>query len=63
MIPEPKSPNALRGVKVVIIHVKERLNDEEPASTRILRELLEHEADAQTGAEFVVSSMGQSFYF
>ncbi|KXJ94811.1 cAMP phosphodiesterases class-II-domain-containing protein [Microdochium bolleyi] len=62
-IPEPKSPNALKGVKVVIIHVKERLNDEEPAGGRILRELREHEADAQTGAEFVVSHIGQSFYF
>ncbi|KAH7038240.1 cAMP phosphodiesterases class-II-domain-containing protein [Microdochium trichocladiopsis] len=61
-IPEPRSLNALKGVKVVIIHVKERLTDDEPAGDRILRELQEHEAEAQTGAEFVVSHSGQSFY-
>jgi len=62
-VPEPRALNTLKGVKVVIIHVKERLNDDEPAGDRILRELQDHEAEAQTGVEFMVSGKGQSFYF
>lgn len=62
-VPEPRALNTLKGVKVVIIHVKERLNDDEPAGDRILRELQDHEAETQTGVEFVVSGKGQSFYF
>ncbi|KAI0480189.1 cAMP phosphodiesterase class-II [Xylariaceae sp. FL0804] len=54
----------LRGLKVVIIHVKDKLLDDDAAPTAgdaILEELLEHEEAARLGCEFVVSSSGQSF--
>ncbi|RYP13534.1 hypothetical protein DL765_006856 [Monosporascus sp. GIB2] len=60
---EPQSKNALRGLKIVIIHVKEKLDGSPPAGERILQELLEHEEEAQLGCEFVISSSGQSFEF
>ncbi|KAI2626434.1 cAMP phosphodiesterases class-II-domain-containing protein [Hypoxylon sp. NC1633] len=69
IVPIPPQPSLrqmsspLKGLKVVIIHVKEKLNDGEPARDTILRELLEHEKEAETGCEFIVSRMGQSFVF
>ncbi|KAH9989495.1 cAMP phosphodiesterases class-II-domain-containing protein [Xylariaceae sp. FL0662B] len=63
-LPPPYTPNPLRGLTVVIIHVKERLNhDGELARDVILEELLDHEKEAGLGCEFVVSSPGQSFMF
>ena len=66
---EPLSPPSveratkqLEGLKVVIIHVKEKLTDEEDVGTTILRELREHDLEAQLGCEFVVAHSGQSFY-
>lgn len=53
--------NALRGLKVVIIHVKETLMDGEAPRDVILAQLLEAEKEVQLGCEFVVSSSGQSF--
>ncbi|KAI1114791.1 cAMP phosphodiesterase class-II [Nemania sp. NC0429] len=53
--------NALRGLKVVIIHVKETLVDGEAPRDVILAQLLEAETEVQLGCEFVVSSPGQSF--
>ncbi|RYP56979.1 hypothetical protein DL769_009777 [Monosporascus sp. CRB-8-3] len=60
---EPQTRNALKGLKIVIIHVKEKLDGSPPAGERILQELLEHEEDAQLGCEFVISNSGQSFEF
>ncbi|KAI1500396.1 cAMP phosphodiesterase class-II [Biscogniauxia marginata] len=57
----PQSSNHLKGLKVVIIHVKEKLSDGEPVRDTILYELREHEKEAQLGCEFIISSMGQSF--
>ncbi|OTA60004.1 cyclic-AMP phosphodiesterase, class-II [Hypoxylon sp. EC38] len=62
-IPPRHLPNPLKGVKVVIIHVKERLTDGESPGSKILGELLEHEKEAQLGCEFIVSKSGQSFMF
>ncbi|KAI1822691.1 cAMP phosphodiesterase class-II [Xylaria intraflava] len=59
----PQFANALRGLKVVIIHVKERLVDGDEPRDLILRQLLEAEEEARLGCEFVVSSTGQSFFF
>lgn len=53
----------LQGLKVVIIHVKDKLTDEPDVRETILRELQEYEEDAQLGCEFVVARSGQSFYF
>ena len=56
---------ALKGLKVVIIHVKERLDDDggrgPPVGEQILHELLHHEDEARLGCDFVVSRPGQSF--
>ncbi|KAI0840404.1 cAMP phosphodiesterases class-II-domain-containing protein [Hypoxylon sp. FL0890] len=57
------SPNPLKGLKVVIIHVKEKLTDGEPPGDTILSELLEHEKEAQLGCEFIISKYGQSLMF
>ncbi|KAI1488761.1 cAMP phosphodiesterase class-II [Biscogniauxia mediterranea] len=59
----PPAIDALRGLKVVIIHVKEKLDDGEPARDVILRELREHETRAKLGCEFFVSGKGESFMF
>ncbi|KAI1475999.1 cAMP phosphodiesterases class-II-domain-containing protein [Daldinia eschscholtzii] len=59
----PKMPNALRGLKVVIIHTKENFNDEKPAGEKILKEILAHEETAKLGCEFIMSKRGQSLMF
>ncbi|KAI1417488.1 cAMP phosphodiesterases class-II-domain-containing protein [Hypoxylon sp. FL1857] len=55
--------NPLKGLKVVIIHVKESFADDESPRDTILSELLEHEKEAQLGCEFIVSKSGQSLVF
>ncbi|KAL5612731.1 hypothetical protein BROUX41_004184 [Berkeleyomyces rouxiae] len=52
----------LRGVKVVIIHMKERLSDECDVGVTIKKELDELEAVAKLGCEFIISYSGQSLY-
>ncbi|TQS32805.1 hypothetical protein Golomagni_06869, partial [Golovinomyces magnicellulatus] len=53
----------LAGLKVVIIHVKEKLMDGPNPGDTILEQLLEYEQSAQLGCEFIISKNGQSFYF
>lgn len=53
----------LEGLKVVIIHVKEKLDDEPDVRQIILKQLQDYEEIYQLGCEFVVSEPGQSFYF
>ncbi|KAJ2966914.1 hypothetical protein NQ176_g9921 [Zarea fungicola] len=57
------SMRPLRGLKIVIIHVKEKMQDGPPPGDVILEQLQEYEEEAQLGCEFVVSKSGQSFYF
>ena len=52
----------LKGLKVVIIHMKEQLNDKPHVGEKILRELKAYEQQAQLGCEFVISSVGQAVY-
>lgn len=52
----------LDGLKVVIIHVKERLTDGPDVGDSILQQLREYDQDARLGCEFIVSKPGQSFY-
>lgn len=62
--PPAANPNKpLEGLKVVIIHVKEKLIDGPEPGDMILEQLLEYEESAQLGCEFVISKSGQSFYF
>ncbi|KAK4188660.1 cAMP phosphodiesterases class-II-domain-containing protein [Podospora australis] len=52
----------LKGLKVVIIHVKERLTDGPEAREIIGEELREHEREAGLGVEYIVSEQWQSIY-
>lgn len=59
----PPEPFPLRGLKVVLIHLKEKMADG-PAVGEIIRgQLEEYEREAQLGCEFVISQSGQSMYF
>ncbi|KAL8356633.1 hypothetical protein RB601_001772 [Gaeumannomyces tritici] len=53
----------LRGLKVVIIHVKDRMDGKTPTGDVIMRELAAHEAESRLGVEYILSSAGQSLYF
>ncbi|KAK4210276.1 cAMP phosphodiesterases class-II-domain-containing protein [Rhypophila decipiens] len=52
----------LRGLKVVIIHVKDKLNDARKAGDVILEELLDHERELRLGCEYIISESGQDLY-
>lgn len=52
----------LKGVKVVVIHMKDKLNDGPPIGETILEQLLEYEKEAQLGCEFIISKMGMPVY-
>lgn len=53
---------ALRGLKVVIMHVKDRISDGYPMGEKILQELREEEDIESLGCEFIVSRPGESVY-
>lgn len=53
----------LKGLRVVIIHVKDKLIDGFVPGERILRELREEEEIENLGCEFIISSAGQSLLF
>ncbi|KAH7162281.1 cAMP phosphodiesterases class-II-domain-containing protein [Dactylonectria estremocensis] len=57
---EPRKP--LQGLKIVIIHVKDKLTDGPPVGETILQELLDHDKESPLGCEFIISKPGQSFY-
>ncbi|KAH8673782.1 cAMP phosphodiesterases class-II-domain-containing protein [Xylariales sp. PMI_506] len=64
-IPSPhvQGIHPLKGLKVVIIHVKDNFSDEESTGEIILAELLDYEREAQLGCEFTISSKHESFFF
>lgn len=53
----------LQGLKVVIIHVKDRLDDGESAGEKILREVREYEAEEGLGCEYSIAERGMSVLF
>ncbi|CAI4217969.1 unnamed protein product [Parascedosporium putredinis] len=53
----------LQGLRVVIIHVKDKLLDGFVPGERILKELREEEEIEKLGCEFIISSVGQSLFF
>ncbi|KAK5637344.1 hypothetical protein RRF57_013056 [Xylaria bambusicola] len=59
----PQSANVLHGLKVIIIHIKEKLVDGDPPGATILSQLQKAESEARLGCEFIISSTGQSFLF
>lgn len=52
----------LKGVKVVIIHVKDILDDSPPIGDTIINELREHDTEAGLGCEFILSKPGEDVY-
>jgi cAMP phosphodiesterase len=60
----PATRRPLEGLKVVIIHVKDRLDDGPNVGDIILEQLNDHESSSQAplGCEFVISKPGHSFY-
>ncbi|KAM4057139.1 cAMP phosphodiesterases class-II domain-containing protein [Hirsutella rhossiliensis] len=60
--PEDNARRPLEGLKVVIIHVKETLENEPDPGETILQQLREHEREACLGCEYIVSKPGQSLY-
>lgn len=60
---QPELKGALKGLKVVIIHVKERLVDGPESAREIIeRELRAHEAMGRLGVEYIVSKQGDSLF-
>ena len=57
-----KYNHQLKGLQIVIIHVKDNLDDGPEQGDVILKELQAHEEEAQLGCTFVVSKPGQSVY-
>ncbi|TVY26309.1 3',5'-cyclic-nucleotide phosphodiesterase [Lachnellula hyalina] len=53
----------LRGIKVVVIHTKEKLDDGPAIGDLILQELLDWESEEQLGCEFIVPKFGDALYF
>ncbi|TVY21835.1 3',5'-cyclic-nucleotide phosphodiesterase [Lachnellula arida] len=53
----------LKGVKVVVIHTKDKLDDGPAIGDVILQELLDWESEEQLGCEFVVPKFGDALYF
>ena len=55
--------NALRGLTLVVMHVKETMADGPPAGETILRELGEHERGGGLGVRFGVGGAGRGYTF
>jgi len=58
-----KADPPLSGVKVVIIHMKEKLDDGPYIGDIILKELHEYEKEERFGCEFVIAKAGDAMYF
>ncbi|CZS99827.1 related to 3`,5`-cyclic-nucleotide phosphodiesterase [Rhynchosporium agropyri] len=61
--PEDRPFLPLKGLRVVIVHVKENLDDGIAAADIIRNELRELEGTAGLGCEFIISHSGLSLYF
>jgi hypothetical protein len=57
-----KHESPLKGVEIVIIHVKDKLVDGPEQGDIILKELEAYEEDAKLGCKFIISRSGQSVY-
>lgn len=52
----------LKGLKVVIIHIKEKLEDSPDVGETIFSQLQEYEEVSKLGCEFIISKVGMSVY-
>ncbi|KFY39288.1 hypothetical protein V494_04040 [Pseudogymnoascus sp. VKM F-4513 (FW-928)] len=57
---KPNLEGMLEGLKVVIIHIKDNLDDNEPAEDTILREMNEYEQQEKLGCHFEIARAGMS---
>jgi cAMP phosphodiesterase len=62
------NPGPLKGIRVIIIHVKDSMADGPPVGESILKELYAHEGRLRAqgkalGCDFVVSKAGDSYWF
>lgn len=57
-----KSDLPLKGVKIIIIHVKDNVDDGPDVGDVILGELQQYEKDEPTGCEFVLATTGEAVY-
>ena len=55
-------PPALKGLKVVVTHVKDKLSDGPPAAEIILRQLTEHVGRAGLGCDISVAKGGEALW-
>ncbi|KAL2015862.1 hypothetical protein VTK56DRAFT_4681 [Thermocarpiscus australiensis] len=62
-IPAEKLRNALKGLKVVVIHVKQKMCEGPEPGDVILEQLLGREREAKLGCEYIISRFGQHFFF
>ncbi len=53
----------LQGVRIILIHVKDKLDDRPDVGEKILRELREQERELRLGCEFILAKAGQALYF
>lgn len=58
----PRALLPLHGLRVIIVHVKDTLQDGRDASETILAQLRQHEKVAQLGCEFVIPKAGSSIW-
>ncbi|KAK3942351.1 cAMP phosphodiesterases class-II-domain-containing protein [Diplogelasinospora grovesii] len=61
--PEKSLQNVLKGLKVVIIHVKDKNVKGVPIRQIIRDQLLKHEERSQLGVEYIMSYNGQDLFF
>jgi cAMP phosphodiesterase len=52
----------LKGLRIVIIHVKDKLTDGRQVGENVLAELKTHEKEARLGCTFIISEPGQAVY-
>ena len=60
--PNPSLPLPLSGLKIVVIHIKDKLDDGPDIGDLILQQLRDH-ARGKLGCEFIIAKPGQSVYF
>lgn len=58
----PRALMPLHGLRVIVIHVKDTLQDGSEVSETILAQLRQHEKVAQLGCEFVIPKAGSSIW-
>ena len=60
--PTLPAQSPLKGLKIVIIHIKDRLDDAEPAGEVILRQMQAYEEEEKLGCEYVLAGVGMAVY-